>query len=439
MSSVLADIHELMGQVTEPRARLDGLLRGVFQDDPNRDRIDGLLDFALTGAVPAWDQLAVTPEDAPVLRGFRALEHEVEHTPGRHTVRRAPAIRRIGPDLDGLAAVRPEAPSLLGAVNAVANLAISPRRTAAVVTSARDEGLCLLEWVAHYRVLGFDHLFVYTNDNIDGSEELLAALAEHGVITLVVNEMGPGVAPQLKCYNHAVHLLRDLRDFEWVLFADADELLMLHPRFGHSVGTYLREAVDVVGPALSAICFHWRWFGSSRAFARDEGLMLERFQQGHANRHVKSLVRLRDVLSMHHLHVPSLPSGRVAVTSAFQPVELHPELPVDYAGGQLNHYWNKSFEEFVFKRMRGDGSLDETARQKDFDKFFVWGQAERPNEPPPAAVVSGVKREIRALLDLPRVRDAAHRVERRFEQQLAEYNRQFGLRQLYESYMRRYA
>ena len=37
----------------------------------------------------------------------------------------------------------------------------------------RDEGLVILEWVAHYRALGFDTIVVYTNDNTDGSDDLL--------------------------------------------------------------------------------------------------------------------------------------------------------------------------------------------------------------------------------------------------------------------------
>ena len=63
-----------------------------------------------------------------------------------------------------------------------------PRKRAAVVTSIRNEGVALLEWVAHYRVLGFDTIFIYTNDNTDGSIALLERLAEHGIIRLRWNE-----------------------------------------------------------------------------------------------------------------------------------------------------------------------------------------------------------------------------------------------------------
>ena len=166
-------------------------------------------------------------------------------------------------------------------------------------------------------------------------------------------------------------------------------------------------------------------------------MLLERFKQGHNNLHVKTLVRVRDAVSMHDLHVPLLPPGRVAVTSGFRPcATLSPEMPTDYSGGQLNHYWNKSFQEFVFRRMRGDGTLDHAATQKDFDKFFVWGQAVRPDDLIEPSIIERVKQEVSHLLTLPGVREAAERVERGFQAVLAEYDRKLGLHQLYESFMK---
>ena len=338
---------------------------------------------------------------------------------------------------DHLARIHVGEERLLVAVNAVSNLAITPRRRTAVVVSMRDEGISILEWLAHYRVLGFDDIFIYTNDNVDGSDELLSVLAEEGVVYLLRNDSAPTTWPQHKCYNHALHLLRALRDCEWVLFADADELLMLAPRFEHSIVKYLHEAKEAVGSELSAVCFHWRWFGSGRAFARTDGLMIERFQQGHSNRHVKSIVRLRDALSMHHVHVPVLSPGRKAVTSGFLPCPaLSHEMPADYSGGQLNHYWNKSFQEFVFKRRRGDGTLGAGAAAKDFATFFEWGQAERPLEAPDSAMVRKVQKELGALLSVPRIRQASALVERRFQEMLERYDRQSSLRELDDGHAR---
>jgi hypothetical protein len=53
---------------------------------------------------------------------------------------------------------------------------IVPGRRVAVVGTMRDDGIYTLEWIAHYRALGFEHLVIYTNDNADGSEVLLRHL-----------------------------------------------------------------------------------------------------------------------------------------------------------------------------------------------------------------------------------------------------------------------
>jgi hypothetical protein len=74
------------------------------------------------------------------------------------------------------------------------------------------------------------------------------------------------------------------------------------------------------------------------------------------------------------------------------------------------------------------------AKHKDFDKFFVWGRAVKSLEPVDPGLIARVKQEITHLLNLPGVREASDQVERRFRETLAEYDRQLGLRGLYESY-----
>lgn len=49
-------------------------------------------------------------------------------------------------------------------------VAITPTKKAAVVVAMRDDGVSILEWIAHYRALGFEGIFIYSNDNNDGSD-----------------------------------------------------------------------------------------------------------------------------------------------------------------------------------------------------------------------------------------------------------------------------
>ncbi len=50
----------------------------------------------------------------------------------------------------------------------------------AVAACMRNEGIFILEWLAHYTALGFDEIIVVTNDCVDHSDLLLKRLEEMG-------------------------------------------------------------------------------------------------------------------------------------------------------------------------------------------------------------------------------------------------------------------
>lgn len=54
-----------------------------------------------------------------------------------------------------------------------------------VTTTMRNEGPFILEWVAWYLMLGFDHIVVFYNDCTDHSPALLQALDAAGILTAV--------------------------------------------------------------------------------------------------------------------------------------------------------------------------------------------------------------------------------------------------------------
>ncbi|MFD1808677.1 glycosyltransferase family 2 protein [Gemmobacter lanyuensis] len=45
-----------------------------------------------------------------------------------------------------------------------------------VITTMKNEGPFLLEWVAHHKALGFDHLVICTNDCEDTTTEMVVRL-----------------------------------------------------------------------------------------------------------------------------------------------------------------------------------------------------------------------------------------------------------------------
>jgi hypothetical protein len=306
----------------------------------------------------------------------------------------------------------------------------------------RDDGIHALEWIAHYRALGFEGILIYTNDNADESEHLLRCLADHGVIGLVESETGGAVRPEVKAFEHACHLMHGLRDYAWVLFVDSDEFLNLAPAYGHQIGAVL-EAIESLPAAArpSAILYEWLWFNSGMIYKRQPGLLADRFQ--HASPHwlTKTLVRLRDLVSMRMQHIPALRDGCWMADSLFQPLDAdraQRPRPAQYGGGWINHYWAKSFEEFSLKKARGDSLHLSDPRYRaeyhqSFARFFEWNAAETPqtHAPPDPMLLGRVKAEIAALRALDGVAEREAAVQARFTALLRRYDRDGGLRSIY--------
>jgi hypothetical protein len=304
---------------------------------------------------------------------------------------------------------------------------VRPSKRAAVVVSMRDEGISVLEWVAHYRAIGFSEIFVYTNDNVDGSDQLLGLLADHGVITLIDNITSKTVFPHIKAFAHSLHFVPELRDYEWVAYVDADELLVPAEEFDWSIVNVLHAVEKRYRERPpSALCYHWRWFISNYAIARIKGLLLERFQHALPQSTFKSVVRIADVLSMRQNHMPEVTTGGYFVDSALDVIPQSLGLASykegvwnysgnGYHGGQLNHYWCKSFEEFLVKKRRSEG-WPEPSHRREMELFFNWNAAFRTENtaPPPPRLLQRVKSEMRELRALRGVEALEFDLDHRF-------------------------
>ena len=293
--------------------------------------------------------------------------------------------------------------------------AIRPSRGAAIVACAKNEGVNFLEWLAHHRAAGFEHVFVYTNNNRDGSEALYDALAQDGLITFIQNEIGSSASPQIKAYEHSVHFLHELRDFEWVAYLDIDEFIVLADKFDYSIHNLLQALKAAYPDNLpAAICFNWDWYGSGGAVLRAPGLIQDRFVHSTPHPLVKSVIRLPQVKSMRCIHIPEMWTPH-AVNSAFEPADISTYMiaPPEFSGGKINHYYHKSFEEFGIKRDRGEGSSAGGLSGKNLETFFTWDiplGADTLN-PVPKLLRQRVQTELDRLLSIASIADAQNRVE----------------------------
>jgi hypothetical protein len=290
-----------------------------------------------------------------------------------------------GADEPILAPCMNEATATLGlALQGLARSQIAPRKGACLLASARNEGPYLLEWLAYHLSIGFEHAYIYSNDNSDGSDELLAQLARHGVITHIRNERGPRIGPQEKAYAHALTMLPQILDYRWTAVLDFDEYLGLDAAMFGGIGDFigLHEAQTV-----DAIALCWLIYGSSFGEPYRPGLTIERFPLRHqqVNGHVKSLFRTRLFWgSQPHYPYPVLEAPFI-FRSQDGGIHHHPGVQTRIpafaekpAASQawVNHYIFRTAPEALWKAARGSAAWSQedgdTLRQDHTD--FIFGK-----------------------------------------------------------------
>ena len=130
----------------------------------------------------------------------------------------------------------------------------SPRSSAstpsvAAITVVKDETVMLPLWLQHYgERLGVDHLVVLDNDSQDGSTDGLSAEVRR------LGELPGGEdfeRARIRAANETAGEL--LERFDWVVFTDADEFLVVDPDRHDSFAQLLATAT---GPAVAPLALN---------------------------------------------------------------------------------------------------------------------------------------------------------------------------------------
>ena len=245
----------------------------------------------------------------------------------------------------------------------------------ALCAIVRNEIRSLVEWLAHYKVLGVDEFLIYDNDSTDGTTDLLRALDDAGELVHLPWPHTVGARPQRLAYERA----RKHSDADWLAFFDADEFLFL--RQDASLADFLAGF-----PAdVSAVAVNWIVFGSGGQARYRAAPVTERFTDAlpagaDQSRTVKAVGR-RARLSGTGIHRVAVAEGRYVMPSGAEAIfdgltaSVAPEVSV----AALHHYAVKSLEEFAEKRARGHANSQFPDRKRAkldarFAEFDAGGQ-----------------------------------------------------------------
>lgn len=247
-----------------------------------------------------------------------------------------------------------------------------PRHT--LISSVKDEGPFLLEWVAHHLVLGFDRIIVASNDCSDGSDRLLAALDGAGYISHVPNRLKAGEIPQHAGYDK-IRRLHDIDASDWLMMLDADEFLNVH------VGeNRVADLTDRAEPDIDVIALNGMFFTSQPVMHWQPGRVCAQFTQRlpthhKANAALKTLTR--NPARFRGIHNHSMVGFKEKAPLQVlwgdgTRTQTDPEVPlwrqlrngdikaVSHRLAQYNHYGLKSPDSFALRSLRGRGAVAET-------------------------------------------------------------------------------
>lgn len=260
-----------------------------------------------------------------------------------------------------------------------------PRST--LVTSMRNEGAFLLQWLAWYRMLGFENILIIHNDCTDHSPQLLRLLERAGVLVQKRNEPDPKEPPQPQ--NHLVATEHRLvREADWVFLADADEYLVIHTGDGSAAA--LAEAI---GDTAIGMAINWRIFGSCGEKTWHDTIIHRRFLRAarplaRQNAGFKTFFKRPTDFRKLRSHGPagwvsSAPWGegdRVFILADGKPYPAYvPHASPQNGSGearwsnelaQVNHYAVQTIEQQAFKKGRPSAALLVDRYTDDFYQRF---------------------------------------------------------------------
>ncbi|SEK22429.1 Glycosyl transferase family 2 [Roseovarius azorensis] len=233
-----------------------------------------------------------------------------------------------------------------------------------IMTTMKNEGPFMLEWVAHNLTIGFTGFVIFTNDCEDGTDLIATRLEELGYCSHRPNPVTDGSPPQHKALRRAI-FHPWVQQAEWLMCLDVDEFINLREGL---------KTLDDLFAALGdcdAVSLAWKLFGCGGIEEYSDTPMTRQFiladaEDDPANGRAtgfKTLFRNNGLFRKYNPHRPKgVPEGREAQVrwsdcgGNLRPMEkiswrAWPGFSHQYA--RLHHYSVRSIDSFLVKRDRG--------------------------------------------------------------------------------------
>ena len=225
----------------------------------------------------------------------------------------------------------------------------------------KNENLYAKEFVTYYKNLGYNHIYIYDNNDKKGEkfEDVLQDEIQSNFVT-IVNFRGKSAlhiqrGPQCLAYNHCYEAHR--KEYDWLSFFDFDEFLEVRPN-AKSIQEFLgNPRYD----KCQNIKINFLIYDDNEQLYYDNRPVQERFPNPKFNHSSNNIVKstVRGGLEHNYWRFKcSVHTSYMNVTNCNSQGDIikynSGSNPINHTYAAIKHYYTKSVEEFVNKTRRGD-------------------------------------------------------------------------------------
>jgi len=224
----------------------------------------------------------------------------------------------------------------------------------AIVCMAKNEGDYIEEWINYNLAIGFDKVFVFAND-----WDFL--IDNKNVEVIPFPSRGYTMETQVIAYNYAIKILKG--SYDWVAFYDVDEYICLKKH--SNIKDFIKEFYP---HRPKAIAVNWVFYGDNGlSEASTEYSLLERFtkRQAVADKHIKVILNLKSKHEFQGMqpHSTNLEWTDQSFKTGIGPFNEGGSIEM----AQINHYWCKTKQEYLEKKMVNGKDLGPLLTRKEED------------------------------------------------------------------------
>lgn len=219
----------------------------------------------------------------------------------------------------------------------------------------KNEAPYIREWIEFHKIVGVEHFYMYNNFSDDNYIEVLDPYIKNGDVTLIQWDIPQA---QMQAYGDCVKKFRD--ETSWIGFIDLDEYVV--PNKDDTIGEFLDRFKK-----YPSVLIYWRMFCSSGFMKRDKSrLVTEDFTvcwekydsigKCFYNTRFDADLNSKNNSGLHHRFWGKCSGKEIPPVNIFNKLSFSMrniaksnEFPI-----QINHYFTKSYQEYVEKKNKGD-------------------------------------------------------------------------------------